>query len=1069
MKKIFLFLLLIISTNINILQAQDIISDVNQDINTNFNNQDTTNKEEIKEVTPNNDVINKLAEDNNTNINGTSTSINNETINTKSENNNYEEPNQEQKGNNIIPDDNTITPAEIKVNIVPYQTTYSDPYDDIKTLGNNHHSEGKKEAGLSRLEFSARSNVLTYNNDNTYIEDGMIIKSNPTVFITLGGINTIVPFYKSPDDLIKQINQIPISGAAYDGWYLDTITYDNQVIAKVIIGGLEGYVLLQHIQIIPTPLIQARSYYQKEGNNWTFYEANDPLTSKNYTKYVTSDVPSFAKDNEKYVSNTSNYYQNLMTGQTYESYNYFQMLPARATSEYTASDYQRYLASLNYYDSVYYNATQGFIDGQNYPGVNSLLLFGIANNESGYGRSYYARHCYNFYGRYAFDSDPDDACRAVSYSNPSSGASAEAFFLNNEYLDPLFTYNGSHPGDKSSGINAKYASDPNWGFKVASCMKNADAFLGSKEYNRYSIGITNFAPTFKNPTLTQRQNVMGLSGQSVDYNICATTRGPVSILLTADYGGVYRFQPDSAKYFGPTTSIGLTNAKSGSYPNYEGVKYYVPNIFNDTICYAKPYQGEYLKSQCYVSANDVRILNHNNFLSPGKDQVEQSPLEGMVVSGAIIYNAHSGNIKNNWTNPGKNGDVIGDPQNNAPALNGIAIGLQTGYGGINYTTHVAYSGWQNLSNERLASGDKKCSNNIEALQINLTNKMAHDYDIYYRTYVPSMGWMDWAKNGQLSGTFGQGKYISAYQIKLVIKNDHISDYIGNRPYLGDKMLYQTQAQDIGWSKITDINYQTINPNVNKQIEAMRFYVPDPSKDNIKIQSQVENVGWQDPVYNGEITGTEGQGLRLETFKAQLEGDIAQNQTLYYHSNVNTFNWAGYTNDFNPSGSIGIARPINGVEFQLINKNDKFHENQLLPIVSDTLCANGQVENKGWLTNFNTSQPIGTTGEGLRLETISINSKIPNVSFQYQAQVQYKGWMDWVNDNQMAGTVGEGLRLEALKIKLCGSDAYKYDVKYRAHVQNKGWQNWVYNGDLAGSVGEGLELECIEINIVPKNN
>ena len=50
-------------------------------------------------------------------------------------------------------------------------------------------------------------------------------------------------------------------------------------------------------------------------------------------------------------------------------------------------------------------------------------------------------------------------------------------------------YNGSHVGNKNSGINVKYASDPFWGEKIASFMYSIDDFNDMKDYNKYSVGI----------------------------------------------------------------------------------------------------------------------------------------------------------------------------------------------------------------------------------------------------------------------------------------------------------------------------------------------------------------------------------------------------------------------------------------------------------------------------------------------------------------------------------------------------------------------------------------------------
>lgn len=142
---------------------------------------------------------------------------------------------------------------------------------------------------------------------------------------------------------------------------------------------------------------------------------------------------------------------------------------------------------------------------------------------------------------------------------------------------------------------------------------------------------------------------------------------------------------------------------------------------------------------------------------------------------------------------------------------------------------------------------------------------------------------------------------------------------------------------------------------------------------------------------------------------------------------------------------------------------------------DTFSLSGMahVQSKGdtdgvWAGNV---LKLGTTGQGKRLEAITINFKN---NTQYEGSMQYRvhrqtyGWTSWVNAGEQAGTTGQGKRLEAIEIKLTGELAKHYSVKYRVHAQTYGWnQGWQYDGALAGTTGEAKRLECLEIQIVPR--
>lgn len=57
------------------------------------------------------------------------------------------------------------------------------------------------------------------------------------------------------------------------------------------------------------------------------------------------------------------------------------------------------------------------------------------------------------------------------------------------YLNPTNWkyFNGGIIGNKSVGMNVKYASDAYWGEKIASHMYRADKYLGMKDYGKYTV------------------------------------------------------------------------------------------------------------------------------------------------------------------------------------------------------------------------------------------------------------------------------------------------------------------------------------------------------------------------------------------------------------------------------------------------------------------------------------------------------------------------------------------------------------------------------------------------------
>lgn len=120
-----------------------------------------------------------------------------------------------------------------------------------------------------------------------------------------------------------------------------------------------------------------------------------------------------------------------------------------------------------------------------------------------------------------------------------------------------------------------------------------------------------------------------------------------------------------------------------------------------------------------------------------------------------------------------------------------------------------------------------------------------------------------------------------------------------------------------------------------------------------------------------------------------------------------------------------------------------------------------IQNIGWSEPVEDGETAGTTGQGLRLEGIIINS---DDNLEYQVHVQNIGWQPFVKRGELAGTEGQGLRMEAFRIRLIDPKKGRH-IWYRVHVENVGWTDYAIDGAICGSVGESLRIEAIEIRIV----
>ncbi|MEG1301843.1 MAG: glucosaminidase domain-containing protein, partial [Erysipelotrichaceae bacterium] len=209
--------------------------------------------------------------------------------------------------------------------------------------------------------------------------------------------------------------------------------------------------------------------------------------------YMQSDTNYFSYDGHYFYTDTTkmlddyrngNYQQAINANQPY--YNYYQFLSHRSVSSYTADVFDKYITNES---SKMFGLGSDFISNQNNFGVNASLMFALACNESAYGTSTIAKEKNNLFGHAAFDTNPGES--ASNYLTPALSIYTHAeSYISYGFLDPNDSrYEGPHLGDKASGINVRYATDPYWGEVAAGINYDLDLENGNANYGLYTIGI----------------------------------------------------------------------------------------------------------------------------------------------------------------------------------------------------------------------------------------------------------------------------------------------------------------------------------------------------------------------------------------------------------------------------------------------------------------------------------------------------------------------------------------------------------------------------------------------------
>ncbi|OCA84655.1 SH3 domain-containing protein [Bacillus sp. FJAT-27986] len=164
--------------------------------------------------------------------------------------------------------------------------------------------------------------------------------------------------------------------------------------------------------------------------------------------------------------------------------NSYMHLDLRKKSSVTAAQINAYIAKhATSANSVLYNKGSAFITAANKYGVNALYLAAHAIHESNYGKSTIALAKNNLFGFGSYDITP--FVGSVKFSSIEENIAFIAQEMKATYLNPsnwkykgatlgytIKDANGNRITDLSKGMNFYYASDSDWGNKIAKHMSN---------------------------------------------------------------------------------------------------------------------------------------------------------------------------------------------------------------------------------------------------------------------------------------------------------------------------------------------------------------------------------------------------------------------------------------------------------------------------------------------------------------------------------------------------------------------------------------------------------------------
>lgn len=303
----------------------------------------------------------------------------------------------------------------------------------------------------------------------------------------------------------------------------------------------------------------------------------------------------------------------------------------------------------------------------------------------------------------------------------------------------------------------------------------------------------------------------------------------------------------------------------------------------------------------------------------------------------VTYAVHSQTY--GWMRPVKGGTAAGTI-GQSKRLEAIAISVNTKglkasdgsalTGGIAYRTHVQSFGWMNwvtseangestasLINRNAFSGTVGQGKRLEAICIELTGKLADEYDIFYRVHVQSYGWQNWTRNGAAAGTVGEGKRLEAIEIKLVKKAANVSA----------SLAYSVHSQSYGWMNEIQVSPGTVSDftiagttGKSKRLEAIKLRLNTTGvSGGITYSTHIQSYGWQNYVSDNAVSGTTGQSKRMEAIRINLTGDISAYYDIYYRVHSQDYGWLDWAKNGGPAGTEKGGKRMEAIQVVLVSK------------------------------------------------------------------------------------------------------------------------------------------------------
>lgn len=245
-----------------------------------------------------------------------------------------------------------------------------------------------------------------------------------------------------------------------------------------------------------------------------------------------------------------------------------------------------------------------------------------------------------------------------------------------------------------------------------------------------------------------------------------------------------------------------------------------------------------------------------------------------------------------------------------------------------YIYSVTYDGLPSRITISSFTADKRSGQLVDT-PVNLSVSISggttsNEYRFYYKSGSETYTIQDYSSSNTAvfcpKNTGFYDLYVDVKDSSGQIVSDVIKEYQIIDSKTGLIPFHTTHVQNVGWQNWVSDGEMSGTEGWGLRLEGIKIELSDPDKNvGITYSTNVQNVGWQDAVQDGKMSGTEGLGYRLEAIKINLTGTDADQFDIYYQVHAQDFGWMGWAKNGQSAGTAGYGFRLEGIRIKIVPK------------------------------------------------------------------------------------------------------------------------------------------------------